>query len=294
MDERVNEKIAMRVSGVSILVNVLLSAFKLISGLCAHSSAMVSDAVHSASDVFSTLVVIIGVKISAMEPDDNHQYGHERLENVASIVLAMILCGTGMGIGIGGVKSITSGQYKAMSAPGMFALLAAVVSIVVKESMYWYTRHYAKMIDSTALMADAWHHRSDALSSVGSMIGIAGSMAGYRMCDSIASIVICVFVVKAAIDIFKDSISRMTDESCSSDMEQQMRKVILEQDGVLGIDLLKTRKFGSRIYIDVEIGADGELKLIQSHEIAEKVHDEIEAQFPGVKHCMVHVNPYTK
>lgn len=292
MEKNSNEAIAMKVSFVSIIVNVVLSVFKFIAGVIAHSSAMVSDAVHSASDVFSTFVVIIGVKISSKEADENHQYGHERLESVASIILAMVLCATGLGIGGSGIRNITTGQYKQSVIPGILALVAAVVSIAVKEAMYWYTRMYAKKIDSTALMADAWHHRSDALSSIGSLIGIAGSIMGYRMCDSVASIVICVFIVKAAVDIFKDAISRMTDESCSKEVENRMADVILGREGVKRIDSLKTRKFGAKIYIDVEISVDGELKLIEAHAIAENVHDEIEKEFPGVKHCMVHVNPY--
>ena len=292
MEQINSEKVAVKVSVISIVVNLVLSIFKLIAGFVAHSNAMISDAVHSASDVFSTFVVIVGVKISAKEADEKHQYGHERLESVAAIILAMVLCATGLGIGINGVESITSGQYKTAAVPGMLALAAAIISIVVKEAMYWYTRFYAKKINSTALMADAWHHRSDALSSIGSLIGIGGSILGFKMCDSVASIVICIFIVKASVDIFRDAISRMTDESCSKETELHMEEVSMKQDGVMGIDMLKTRKFGAKIYIDVEISADGELKLMESHRIAERVHDEIEKKFPGVKHCMVHVNPY--
>lgn len=284
------EKIAMKVSIISIIANVVLAAFKLVAGILAHSSAMVSDAIHSASDVFSTFVVMIGIKIASKEPDEEHPYGHERMECVAAIILATILCITGLGIGKNALQYIT-GNSSEVSVPGMLALIAAIVSIIVKEAMFWYTRHYAKMIDSGALMADAWHHRSDALSSIGAFIGIIFARMGYVMMDSIACLVICVFIVKAAYDIFKDAIDKMVDKSCSLEVEAEIRTIVMSVDGVKGIDSLSTRLFGNKIYVDIEIRADGEKTLNETHEIAEAVHDSIEAQFEKVKHIMVHVNP---
>ena len=284
------EKIAMKVSIISIIANVVLAAFKLVAGILAHSSAMVSDAIHSASDVFSTFVVMIGIKIAGKEPDEEHPYGHERMECVAAIILATILCITGLGIGKNALEFIT-GNSSEVSVPGMLALIAAIVSIIVKEAMFWYTRHYAKMIDSGALMADAWHHRSDALSSIGAFIGIIFARMGYVMMDSIACLVICVFIVKAAYDIFKDAIDKMVDKSCSLEVEAEIRTIVMSVDGVKGIDSLSTRLFGNKMYVDIEIRADGEKTLNETHEIAEAVHDSIEAQFEKVKHIMVHVNP---
>ena len=284
------EKIAMKVSIISIIANVVLAAFKLVAGILAHSSAMVSDAIHSASDVFSTFVVMIGIKIASKEPDEEHPYGHERMECVAAIILATILCITGLGIGKNALSNIT-GNSGEMAVPGMLALIAAIVSIIVKEAMFWYTRHYAKMIDSGALMADAWHHRSDALSSIGAFIGIIFARMGYVMMDSIACLVICVFIVKAAYDIFKDAIDKMVDKSCSLEVEAEIRTIVMSVDGVKGIDSLSTRLFGNKMYVDIEIRADGEKTLNETHEIAEAVHDSIEAQFEKVKHIMVHVNP---
>lgn len=286
-----NEKIVMRVSFRSALVNVFLSVFKLIAGLVAHSGAMVSDAIHSASDVFSTIVVVVGYKLSGRESDEKHQYGHERMECVAAILLAMILCITGIAIGMSGVKKIIGAESVSMEIPGLLALAAAVISILVKEGMYWYTRAAAKRVNSGALMADAWHHRSDALSSVGSMAGIIGARMGYPICDPIASVVICVFIVKAAYEIFKDAIDKMMDTACNAETIAQMEAVILGQDGVKGIDSLQTRLFGARIYVDVEILADGAQSLCEAHDIARRVHDAIEQHFAEVKHCMVHVNP---
>ena len=284
------EKIAMKVSIISIIANVVLAAFKLVAGILAHSSAMLSDAIHSASDVFSTFVVMIGIKIASKEPDEEHPYGHERMECVAAIILATILCITGLGIGKNALEFIT-GNSSEVSVPGMLALIAAIVSIIVKEAMFWYTRHYAKMIDSGALMADAWHHRSDALSSIGAFIGIIFARMGYVMMDSIACLVICIFIVKAAYDIFKDAIDKMVDKSCSLEVEAEIRTIVMSVDGVKGIDSLSTRLFGNKMYVDIEIRADGEKTLNETHEIAEAVHDSIEAQFEKVKHIMVHVNP---
>ena len=285
------EKAAMKVSAVSIVANVLLSAFKLLAGILASSGAMVSDAIHSASDVISTVVVIIGIRLSGKASDKEHPYGHERMECVAAIILATILAFTGLGIGYTAVAKILSGNYGELTVPGVLALVAAVVSIAVKEGMYWYTRSYAKKINSSALMADAWHHRSDALSSVGALVGIAGARLGYPVCDAIASLCICFFIEKAAYDIFKDAIDKMVDKACDEKLEDSLKNCALEQEGVLGVDLLRTRVFGNRVYVDIEISADGDASLREAHKIAEHVHDAIEQSFSSVKHIMVHVNP---
>lgn len=287
----INEKIVMRVSINSLIVNVLLSIGKVVAGVMASSGAMVSDGIHSASDVFSTFVVMIGYKMSSKESDEKHQYGHERIECVAALLLAVILCATGIAIGYEGVQKIIHANELNLVMPGILALVAAIVSIFAKEGMYWYTRGAAKKVNSGALMADAWHHRSDAMSSIGSMVGIIGARLGYPICDPLASVIICVFIVKAAYDIFKDAINKMLDTACDSETVEKMRKVIEGQAGVMGIDQLQTRLFGARIYVDVEIVADGEITLSEAHEIAEQVHEAIEKHFEDVKHCMVHVNP---
>ena len=291
MDDEKAKQIAMRVSVVTIICNLLLSFFKLAAGLLGHSGAMISDAVHSASDVFSTIVAILGINISKKKSDQNHQYGHDRLECVAAIVLAVILFLTGVGIGIGGIKNIISGISEDIAVPGAIALAAAILSILIKECMYWYTRKAAKKINSGALMADAWHHRSDALSSIGAFVGILGARMGYPILDPLASVVICLFIGKAASDIFRDAIDKMVDKSCDPETLGKMRSIILEQPGVQNIDLLQTRLFGPKIYVDIEIAADGNLTLREGHEIAQRVHDAMEKEFPLVKHCMVHVNP---
>ena len=285
-----NIKRANRVSVITIIVNILLSVYKLVIGIFSHSAAMISDAVHSASDVLSTFAVIAGVNFSAKDSDYDHPYGHERIEDAFSIILSVLLFITGIGIGIDAIKSIASPDSD-LSAPKAAALVAAVISVVVKEGMYHYTMHTAKKINSNALKADAWHHRSDALSSVGSFIGILGARLGFPICDPIASVIICLFILKAAVDIFKSSIDRMVDKSCDEETVQKMRSLIEQEDGVLCIDLLQTRQFGAKIFVDVEIGADGNLSLYLAHDIAQRVHDKIEESFDNVKHCMVHVNP---
>lgn len=284
-------QVANRVSLVTIIGNIALSVIKLLAGIIAHSSAMISDAVHSASDVFSTFVVIIGIKLASKKPDKEHPYGHERMECVAAIVLAMVLFITGLGIGLEAVKNIIHGNYGDLQVPGILALIAAIVSIISKEAMYWYTRYYAKKIDSSALMADAWHHRSDAFSSIGALIGIGASRMGFPVMDSIASLVIFVFIVKAAFDIFKDAIDKMVDHACDEGTEKQIYDCVMKNENVMGIDLLQTRVFGNKIYVDVEIQADASYTLQKAHDIAEAVHDDIEKSFPKVKHIMVHVNP---
>ncbi len=286
-----NVKKANRVSVVSIIINIVLSLFKLIVGIFAHSGALISDSIHSASDVLSTFAVIAGVNIAAKDSDKAHQYGHERMENIFSIILAILLFATGIGIGFTAVKVIVVKNFEEIEIPGVIALVAAFVSIAVKEWMYHYTMHTAKKIKSTALKADAWHHRSDALSSVGSFAGILGARMGLPICDPIASLIICAFIAKAAWDIFYEAVNGLVDHSADDETCTELRRLISEQNGVLCIDDLKTRMFGSKLYVDVEIGADGNQTLRQAHEIAQRVHDIIEKRFENVKHCMVHVNP---
>lgn len=287
------EKTAMKVSIVSVIWNLLLSAGKLFAGIFANSGAMISDAVHSASDVFSTIIVMIGVKISGKDSDNDHPYGHERLECVAAIILATVLAATGIGIGYGAVVKIMAGDYN-VEMPGILALVAAVVSILVKELMFWYTRYYAKQIDSSALMADAWHHRSDSLSSIGALIGIIGARLGFGIMEPLASVVICIFIEKAAYDIFMDAVNKMVDKSCDDETMEKIKACAMNISGVENIDLLRTRVFGNKIYVDMEIAADGNKTLDETHAVAERVHDAIEQEFPKVKHIMVHVNPAKK
>ena len=280
-----------QISLVGIIGNIILCAFKMFAGIVGKSGAMVSDAVHSLSDVFATFIAFLGVKMSKRGADKAHPYGHERMECIASMILGLILLVTGVGIGKVGLQNILSGNYETLSVPGTIALAAAIVSIVVKEAMYWYTRHYARILNSAAFMAYAWHHRSDAFSSVGSLIGIGGAMLGFPVLDAVASVVICLFILKVASDILLDAVKKMLDTSCGDAFETELEKYILEQKDVVRVDLLHTRMFGNKVYIDLEISVDGNKTFREAHAVAESVHANVEKKFPNTKHIMIHVNP---
>lgn len=284
-------KIINRVSLVTILGNVLLTAFKFFAGIAGTSGAMVSDAIHSLSDVLTTVIAWFGTRFSSKKADRLHPYGHERVECVASLILGIVLMVTAVSIGVVGIKTIAAGQYDILPIPGPVALVAAIVSIVSKEAMYWYTRHYAKLINSTAFMADAWHHRSDALSSVGSLVGVGGAMMGLPVMDAIACVVICLCILKVSFDVLVDALKKMLDTACPEEDEAQIRNLICANPGVIRLDVLRTRLFGSKVYVDAEISVDGALSLAQAHDIARQVHDAVEQNFDNVKHIMIHVNP---
>lgn len=280
-----------KLSLVGIIGNVFLSAFKFIAGIMGNSSAMVSDAVHSLSDVFATFIAFLGVRFGRREVDASHPYGHERIESLAAIALGLILLVTGVGVGWVGIEKILAGNYESLPIPGMIALVAAIVSIAVKEGMFWYTRHWARVIRSSAFEADAWHHRSDAMSSIGALVGVGGSMLGYPVLDPIASVVICLFILKQGISIIYDALKKMLDTSCGEQFEKEVRQLVDAENQVERIDMLRTRMFGDKVYIDMEIAIDGSMQLTDAHAIAERVHDDIEHAFPEVKHVMIHVNP---
>ena len=251
---------------------------------------MIADAVHSLSDVAGSGLVILGAHLSSRESDREHQYGHERLECVVSLILANVLLLVAVGIGLEGVRGILNPEDAVI--PGMLALVAAVISIVSKEALYWYTRAAAKRIDSVSLMAEAWHHRSDAISSVGSFIGIFGAMLGVPVLQPAVCILIAVLIFKVGIDIYRETMNKLIDKSCDEETAEKIRETILMQDGVIALDEIKTRLFGSKIYVDIEIACDGKQSLYDAHKIAENVHRRVENLLPGrIKHCTVHVNP---
>ena len=291
MDSQSRAKTAVFVTTTNIALNTLLAALKLIAGIISRSSAMVSDAVHSLSDVFSSVIVIIGIKSGAKKPDDNHQYGHERFESVAAILLSGILGTTGALIGWAGVQQIIRHTQGYTIIPGSFALVAAVISVLVKEGMYWRTRHYAKRLNSSALMADAWHNRSDALSSVGSFIGVFGARMGISVLDPIASVAISALILKAAVDIFRDAVSKMTDRALDAKTVDEITEIVLANPEVQSLDILRTRTFGDRAYVDVEVSVDRHMPLHLAHDVSIKIHRGVEDNFPQIKHCMVHLNP---
>ncbi|MBP3460519.1 MAG: cation transporter [Lachnospiraceae bacterium] len=285
--------IAMWISFVSMGFNMILAVMKLAAGIMAGSDALISDAVHSASDVIATLIVIIGIILSSKEADREHPYGHERLECIAAMILGGIIFMTGTGIGWEGIQKVAAvTRGREVEIPRTAALVTAITAILVKEWMYRFTAKAADMIHSAALRADAWHNRADGLASLAAFIGIGGAMLGFPVMDGAACIVISFCVLKAAWEILRDAVSKTIDQSCDGIMESEMKALIMEQKGVKGITGLHTRLFGSRIYVDAEIQADGAISLEKAHEIAETIHLSIEENFPEVKHCMVHMDPY--
>lgn len=286
------EKLSIKVSVIGIIVNFILSVFKIIAGIVANSSAMVSDGAESCADILSTVIVIIGIKISGKKADSMHRYGHERLGSVTALFLALILVFSAVGIAFVSFEKIKVGIKGSLPEPGILALIAAAVSIAVKEWMYWFTRSAAKKTNSDILMANAWHHRSDAFSSIGTLVGIAGAKVGFPILDPITSLVLCILILKIAYDIAVNSLSNLTDKSIDQKVLCEICEVIKRQEGVIRIDDIKTRKFSSSFYVDVEISVDRKLSLEKAHDISETVHDEIEAKFTDAKHVMVHVNPY--
>lgn len=282
---------ATRVSAVCMAGNLVLAVAKFAAGIMGRSGAMISDAVHSSSDLLGGLIVVVGVKLATRPSDKSHPYGHERIECIAALILGGILFAVGLTLGGEALKSLVSGSYRYGPQPGMVALAAALVSIVTKEAMFWYTWIIAVKFNSGALRAEAWHHRSDALSSVGALLGIGGARFGWLVMEPAASFVICLFILKVGYDIFNDTEKQLVDHAADDSTVEALRQCVLAQKGVKGIDLLNTREFASRIYADIEIRADGAQSLRDAHFIAEEVHQAVEKQFMRVKHVMVHVNP---
>ncbi len=279
-----------QISVLGMAVNLLLAAFKFIAGFVGKSDAMISDAVHSSSDIVGGLIVVIGVSFSEKQADDDHPYGHERLESVASLLLALLLFAAGLAVAYSSADKVLGGGYLTMETPGLIALIAAIVSILSKEALFWYTMSAAKKLNSGALKAEAWHHRSDALSSIGSLIGIAGARLGFPIMDPIAGLLISFFILKSAWDICKDAMEKMVDHRGDAQTEADIAAVVKKHPGV-EIDLLTTREFGRKLYADLEIRMDGNLTLSEAHRVAEAIHDELEHRFPQLKHVMIHINP---
>lgn len=286
---------AKRISLLNLIFNSVLSAFKFTAGALSGSGAMVSDAVNSMSDAFSSIVVIIGIRISLKRADKEHPYGHERLECVAAFILSAVLCATALMIAYDGVKNIIAiieGEY-AFSAQFLpLALSAAIFSIALKFVMFIYTERGAKKINSSALHGDAINHLSDSLSSAGSLIAIIGGLCGVPVLDPIASIVICGFILRAAYGICSTAVNQLVDRAADEKIEKRMREIALSTDGVKKVDVLRTRMYGNKIFVEAEIAVEASAPLIKAHKIAENVHERIESEFPCVKHCMVHVNPW--
>ena len=288
MTHSTREQIGNRTILITVVMNIFLSLIKLLAGFIGHSTSMISDGVHSLSDVISSIGVFIGLRISQKPADIDHPYGHEKFEAVLSKILAFILFLTVLSIGYSAIETIVSSSY---IIPKMMTIWAALLSIGVKEWMYHYTIRQAKKIESTALAADAWHHRSDSLSSIGALIGIIGARLGFPILDPLAALVITLIILKVAIEIFVEATNQVIDKAASPELVNEIIQQIQSVNGVLAIDSLKTRVHSNRIYVDLEISVEATLSLIEAHTIAEAVHYQLEQNIHKIKHCTVHVNP---
>ncbi len=284
------KELAERITLLNMAINTLLAVLKLTVGWLSGSAALLSDGLHSVTDVVSSCVVLIGIRLSRRRSDAQHPYGHERLECVAALILSILVGATGIGIGIGGIQTIVTAVPSA-AAPGTIALAAAIASVVIKEIMFRYTRLAARRSQSSALYADAWHLRTDALSSVGSVIGVLGANSGWYVLDPLAAVLIGALILKAAAEIFFDAIRKMIDRSCDEDLGTAIAQAVCGVAGVDGIDEFKTRLFGSRVYTEVTVVVDDRLSASEAYVIAGTIRETVESQFPVVKSCSVHILP---
>ena len=284
-----------KVTLVGSVVNLLLVGLKAVAGVAGHSAAMVSDAVHSLSDFVTDIVVLIFVRVSARPQDDDHDYGHGKYETVATLFIGLALAAAAVGIVVSGARKLAAWfQGEELPAPGALALWAALISIAVKEILYQYTRIKGRKLDSPALEANAWHHRSDALSSVGAAIGIGGAiLLGQRwtVLDPLASIAVGAMLVKVAWDLLGPSVGELTDSSLPADTEEEMLRIIRSVEGVEDPHNLRTRRVGNRIAAEVHIRLDGGQTLAEAHEKASEVERRFKERFGDPSHLIVHMEP---
>lgn len=288
------EKGIYRVTIVGGVVNLLL-ALKFVTGIVGHSAAMVADAVHSLSDFLTDIVVVIFVRISSKKEDDDHHYGHGKFETLATVIIGIVLGIVGIGImreGIGSIARAVRGEV--LPAPGMAALVAAIVSIVSKEWLYRYTIRKGKQYDSPSVVANAWHHRSDAFSSIGTAIGIGGAILlgeRWRILDPIAAVVVSTFILKVAFDLAKGGLDELLEKSLPRTIEEEIRSIILSVEGVSSPHHLRTRRIGNHYAIDVHIRMDGDLSLLHAHTITTEVERKVKAAFGTDTYINIHMEP---
>ena len=284
-----------RVTLTGSVVNLLLVGLKAVAGLVGHSAAMISDAVHSLSDFVTDIVVLVFVRVSARPQDEDHDYGHGKYETLATLFIGLALAAAAVGIVVSGAGKLARWlQGEDLPAPGKIALWAALGSIVAKEFLFQYTRIKGKHLESKALEANAWHHRSDALSSVGTAIGIGGAIllgSRWTVLDPLASIVVGAMLVKVAWDLLGPSFGELTDSSLPADMEQEMLAIIRGVPGVEDPHNLRTRRIGNRIAAEVHIRLDGSLPLSEAHEKASEVERRFKERFGAQSHIIVHMEP---
>lgn len=284
-----------RVTLAGSVVNLLLVGLKALAGVAGHSAAMVSDAVHSLSDFVTDIVVLVFVRVSARPQDEGHDYGHGKFETLATLFIGLALAAAAVGIVVSGATKLASWlQGEDLPSPGKIALWAALISIITKEILFQYTRIKGRKLNSPALEANAWHHRSDALSSIGAAIGIGGAIVlgeRWTVLDPLASIVVGAMLVKVAWDLLGPSFGELTDSSLPTDMELEMLRIISAVEGVEDPHNLRTRRIGNHIAAEVHIRLDGKLTLESAHEKASEVERRFKERFGKESHIIIHMEP---
>lgn len=290
------DKKVYRVTLLGSVVNLLLLVFKFVAGVLGHSAAMIADAVHSLSDFVTDLIVIVFVKISSKPEDADHAYGHGKYETLASCIIGLALIVVGVMMGYNATVKIVDVVRNGteLASPGIIALAAAVLSIVLKEWMFRITRKVAREVDSPTVEANAWHHRSDALSSVGTAIGIGGAVllgSKWAVLDPIAALVVSVFIVVQAAKILSDAIGQLMEKSLPRDVEQRICEIVYEEEGTSDIHHLRTRKIGSQISIELHVRMNGSLTLREVHGKSIAIEKRLRAAFGDSTYINLHVEP---
>jgi cation diffusion facilitator family transporter len=276
-------------------VNVILLLFKFVAGIVGHSAAMVADAVHSLSDFVTDVIVLIFVRISGKPEDKDHEYGHAKYETLAMTIIGVALLLVAVGIVYSGLtKIIAWAQGEVLKAPGLMALWAALLSVVLKEAVYHYSMVEARKLNSQAVEANAWHHRSDALSSVGTAIGIGGAIfLGQRwaVLDPVASTVVGVLIIKVSVELLRNGIGDLMEHSLPEEVEDEILRLAASVPGVVEPHELRTRRLGNHYAIELHILMDGNITLCEAHEKASEVEDILRAHYGSETHIAVHVEP---
>lgn len=287
-----------RVTLVGSAVNIILLIFKFIAGIVGHSAAMLADAVHSLSDFVTDVIVLVFVKISDKPQDQSHKYGHGKYETLATTIIGLALFAVAVGIIVSGTTRIVDWAHgETLTAPGMLALWAALVSIVLKEGVYQYTVIKARKLNSQAVKANAWHHRSDALSSIGTAIGIGGAIffgQRWTVLDPIASLVVGALIIKVSFDLLKSGLGELMERSLPEEVELDIIRIVSSVDGVNTPHDLRTRCIGKNYAIELHIYMDGNITLTHAHDKATEVENLLREHFGEETHIAVHVEPDEK
>lgn len=289
------EKSIYKVTWIGSIVNFLLLVFKFIAGFLGHSSALVADAVHSLSDFATDIIVIVFVKISGKPEDDDHRYGHGKYETLATALIGVALFAVGIGLLVSGATKVADViKGVVLPAPSMIALVAAAVSIVAKEILYRYTVRVGKNLNSQAVVANAWHHRSDAFSSIGTLIGIGGAILlgeKWRILDPLAAIVVSAFIIKVAADLLKPCVDELLERSLPAETEKRILDIIASFPEVSSPHHLRTRRIGNHIAIEVHLRMDGKTSLEDAHTVATNVERQLKSEFGPDTHIGIHMEP---